>query len=97
MDIYVGVMDASDVAKQVVEALNRPPDPEPVEEPEIPMAEELRMVLNRHSLENGSNTPDYVLVTYLLSCLAAFNRGTQERDKWYDIKPEPGWDKGGTS
>lgn len=33
---------------------------------------ELEQLINRHSVENGSNTPDYVLAQYLVACLAAY-------------------------
>lgn len=45
--------------------------------------EELEKLINRYSMENGSNTPDFILATYLLSCLAAFNVAVLERNKWY--------------
>lgn len=40
-------------------------------------------VINRHSAENDSNTPDFILSTYLLSCLAAFNVAVNRRENWY--------------
>lgn len=43
-------------------------------EPETSTLErEIASVLNKHSAENGSNTPDFILAEYLLACLAAFN------------------------
>lgn len=33
---------------------------------------ELAALLNRHGIEPGSNTPDYVLADYLLACLKAY-------------------------
>ena len=53
------------------------------------MEEEIRSVLNRHSAENGSNTPDWILAQYLLSCLAAWNTGVQQRETWYGRDPRP--------
>lgn len=44
---------------------------------------ELRSLINQHSQENGSNTPDYILASYLQSCLDAFNLHTRERDRWF--------------
>lgn len=44
---------------------------------------EIEKVLNRHSAENGSNTPDFILAEYLTGCLAAFNRATNAREKWH--------------
>lgn len=50
---------------------------------------ELASVLNRHSLEEGSNTPDFILADYLLGCLDSFDRCTRAREKWYGIKSIP--------
>lgn len=44
---------------------------------------DLKSVLNRHSAENGSDTPDHVLADYLLACLDAFDAATEARRKWY--------------
>lgn len=43
----------------------------------------LEALLNSESLENGSNTPDFVLAQYLMSCLAAYNQAVNEREAWY--------------
>ena len=43
----------------------------------------LTELINRHSVENGSNTPDIILAEYLNSCLQAFNNAVNTRDKWY--------------
>lgn len=44
---------------------------------------ELEELLNRHSMENGSNTPDFVLAEYLSACLYAFNASVVHREAWY--------------
>lgn len=46
----------------------------------------LECLLNKHSAENGSDTPDAILASYLVACLNAFDAATLVRDKWYDIK-----------
>ncbi len=46
-------------------------------------AKRLEKLLNAHSRENASNTPDFILAQYLLACLAAWNRGVQQRETWY--------------
>jgi hypothetical protein len=46
---------------------------------------ELRQLMNYYCKENGSNTPDFILVEYLESCLSAFDRATQGRDRWYGV------------
>ncbi len=49
---------------------------------------ELSALINRHSLENGSDTPDFILATFLGRCLAAWNAGVQSRERWYG-RPVP--------
>ena len=51
---------------------------------------ELQHLLNRHSQENASNTPDFILAQYLVGCLAAFNVATQQRETWYGRDARPG-------
>lgn len=51
---------------------------------------ELESLINRHSMENGSNTPDFLLAGYLQSCLDAFDHAVRERDKWYSVDLAPG-------
>ena len=51
---------------------------------------ELRSFLNRHSMENSSNTPDFILAEYLMKCLEAFNETSVAREKWYGHSHRPG-------
>jgi hypothetical protein len=48
---------------------------------------EIRHTINKWSQENGSNTPDFILVNYLLHCLLAFDDAVNAREQWYDRKP----------
>lgn len=50
---------------------------------------ELSDLLNRHSMESASGTPDYILAKYLTDCLLAWNRSMQEREAWYGRKANP--------
>jgi hypothetical protein len=52
---------------------------------------ELQALINRHSLENVSNTPDHVLANFLGDCLRAFNEAVRSRDVWYGVELRPGW------
>ena len=45
--------------------------------------ERIEEVINVLSLENGSNTPDYVLSEYLVDCLKSYDRALQAREKFY--------------
>lgn len=38
-----------------------------------PFVKELETLINMHSMENGSNTPDFILANYLKDCLVAYN------------------------
>jgi len=49
---------------------------------------ELTIVINKHSQENGSDTPDFILAAYLDRCLCAFDRAVVERDSWYEKNKE---------
>ena len=53
------------------------------------LREEISMVLNKHSRENFSNTPDFILGEYLISCLSAFETATRGREKWYGFENKP--------
>lgn len=44
---------------------------------------EIAALINKHSLENESNTPDFILAAYLQSCLDVFTLAIQTREKWY--------------
>lgn len=41
--------------------------------------EDIERVINCHSRENKSDTPDYVLSQYLCDCLAAYDRAVLAR------------------
>ncbi len=44
---------------------------------------ELVVLLNRHSRENESNSPDFVLAQFLLDSLEAFDCAVRVREAWY--------------
>jgi hypothetical protein len=52
---------------------------------------ELQEVINRHSKESGSNTPDYVLADYLIGCLNTFNDSVNAMEKHYGREKAPEW------
>jgi hypothetical protein len=51
---------------------------------------EIEEAINRNSMENRSNTPDFILAEYLQHCLAAFDLATKRRDTWYGKEQRPG-------
>jgi hypothetical protein len=44
---------------------------------------ELMTILNRYSMENGSDTPDFILADYLIKCLDVFDVTMAHREEWY--------------
>jgi hypothetical protein len=51
---------------------------------------ELTALINRYSMENESNTPDFILARYLEMCLSAYNETVAARARWYDRMDTPG-------
>lgn len=47
------------------------------------LLKELAGLLNKYSMENGSNTPDFILAEYLMDCLGVLNTVISKRDSWY--------------
>lgn len=54
-----------------------------------PFAQELEALINRHSKENASNTPDFILAQYMMASLGAFNMAVQQRETWYGRDARP--------
>ncbi len=46
---------------------------------------ELEVLINRHSKENGSDTPDFILAEFLDGCLSAFDTAVQLRTDHYKV------------
>ena len=44
---------------------------------------DLESLINKYSQEAGSDTPDFILASYLYNCLKAFNSALVERTRWY--------------
>jgi len=56
----------------------------PVHPPDRPTFErELETLINKYTLEQGSNTPDFILALFLGRCLQAWNEATTTRERWY--------------
>ena len=46
---------------------------------------ELEKLINQHSMENGSDTPDFILARYITGCLGAFDEAVASRTHWYGL------------
>lgn len=60
------------------------PDPYDVDPKEGTFVYDLASCINRHSQENNSDTPDFILAEFLTTCLIAWNKATKQRDKWLE-------------
>ena len=47
---------------------------------------DLNNLINQHSRENSSNTPDFILAEYLGDCLDAYDKAVRRRTAWYEPK-----------
>jgi len=45
----------------------------------------LENLLNIHSMELGSNTPNFIMAEFLIKCLKAFNTAVRQRETWYGV------------
>jgi len=45
--------------------------------------DELTTLINKYSMENGSDTPDYMLADYMMMSLMNFHYVTKRRTNWY--------------
>lgn len=43
----------------------------------------LQELINEFSMENGSDTPDFILARYLKNCIENFDAAVKEREEWY--------------
>lgn len=53
------------------------------DESKLTFEEALTNLINRYSMENGSNTPDYILAKYLCECLDNYDNIVRTREMWH--------------
>lgn len=47
------------------------------------LREDLAHVLNIHSIDTVTNTPDFILAEYLVNALGSFGSAVNNRDVWH--------------
>jgi len=47
---------------------------------------DLAGIINKYSMENNSNTPDFILAEMLLGFLTVFENTTRSREEWFGKK-----------
>lgn len=70
------------MANPVKALLDPPPTPDKLPD----FRDRIRHEINCLSMENGSNTPDWILAKYLTDCLKAFDEATNFREGYYGRK-----------
>ena len=50
------------------------------------LRKDIEQAINKHSIENGSDTPDFILAEYLTDCLRMFDKAVNKREEWYGRK-----------
>lgn len=48
---------------------------------------ELTYLINKHSIENHGDVPDYMLSEYVMRCIFAVGVLCEERDAWFGFVP----------
>lgn len=54
---------------------------------------ELKHLINSHSMENDSDTPDFILARYIQNCLDTYAVAIRQRDDYYKPKNKGGNDE----
>lgn len=49
----------------------------------------LEDLLNKHNMEKGSSTPDFLLAEFIENMLMAFDISVNNREKWYGRRGVP--------
>jgi hypothetical protein len=50
------------------------------------LRKDIEQAINKHGIESGSDTPDFILAEYLTDCLRAFDKAIVRREEWYGRK-----------
>ena len=49
----------------------------------------LTMLLNKHSIDNVANTPDFILSEAICNFIALYSEANKRRDAWLGMHPGP--------
>ena len=49
----------------------------------IEFTKDLEHLINRHSVDNETNTPDFILAQYLVDCLTAYAIAVSVNKSWH--------------
>jgi len=63
---------------------NQPSQPSQVTGQLLSFEIELSSLINKYSYESGSDTPDFILVGYLMRCINNWNYTVGQRERYYN-------------
>ncbi len=72
----------ANLAPIIIAQINGTPVPAQVAE-KVPLLQQLQDLINCNSVENDSDTPDFILASYLEGCLKIFAETVRAREAWY--------------
>lgn len=55
------------------------------EQPPLTFEKELEHLINKYSVERGSDTPDFLIAEFMSNCLIAYQQVVTKRDKWFGV------------
>lgn len=76
-------VELAEAFAEILDAENSDATPKRSELANRSFQKDLQNLINRHSRENGSGTPDFILANYIIDCLAAFDKSVKDRARWY--------------
>jgi hypothetical protein len=48
---------------------------------------DLEALINKHSIENECNTPDFIIARFMTDAYYSFVKAVNRRESWYDREP----------
>lgn len=82
-DVMIAPMSREDRLKALETEMKRFDDGDYFPPSNSDFERELSALINRYSLENAGNTPDFILARYLRLQLDIFDRTVRRREHWY--------------
>ncbi len=74
----------SNIKEQILKKTTEPSNEvDANDSPSLSFLQRLQDLINKHSKESDSDTPDFILAQYLNNCLTSFNSALKQRSNWY--------------
>lgn len=87
-EIFEATYNAEPEGEPIGVAVPGPVDVHSQEARDSSFERSLESIINQHSRENGSNTPDFILAQFLMGCVRAWDAAVMRRSQWYGGKDQ---------